>query len=57
MHRKLWNYSVIISNLFTVHSDKFCNHDHDPLSVRIEEKRVKTKLRFRNLDEKKTLFS
>jgi len=43
------NYGVriIISNVFTVHSNKFCNHNYSPGLVKIEEKRLKSKLRLR----------
>uniref|UniRef100_A0A2S2NXW4 FLYWCH-type domain-containing protein n=1 Tax=Schizaphis graminum TaxID=13262 RepID=A0A2S2NXW4_SCHGA len=52
-NKKYWKYiencgaRVIISDEFTVHSDKFCNHNHSPCSVKIEEKRFKAKLRLR----------
>ncbi|XP_060874021.1 uncharacterized protein LOC132947808 [Metopolophium dirhodum] len=38
---------IIISDEFTVHSDKLCNHNHSPRPVKIEEKRFKAKLRLR----------
>lgn len=38
---------VIILDEFTVHSNKFCNHNHSPRSIKIEEKCFKAKLLLR----------
>ncbi|KAL4149879.1 hypothetical protein QTP88_003730 [Uroleucon formosanum] len=38
---------MIILNVYTVHSDKFCHHNHSPRPVKINKKRFKVKLRLR----------